>query len=278
MKKLVLALVCLVSVAFFASCKKTVEHPEPAIQVLTTEGYLQNGDVVNVTSEELAMLFGFKMDANTETNKDLAKLTVNVEKFDVNGASVQKTVWTDQVLTGKSYTYIDTIFFQLEAKDTELGSCVITAVVTDAAGETATATITASMIEPEAPLTVGDFDWYRLGNEQSGLAEYGLYWYQNAKSPFAQIKPLDGVVLYKFDNSSIWDEVTTATQKTAVFADGATTASMYNGVDVNANATYHDVIGTRMADGTLHLLLVESCVIGAQQSAGRPIHIYGKAK
>ena len=40
MKKLALALVCLVSVAFFASCDPTVEHPEPTIALLTGEGYI----------------------------------------------------------------------------------------------------------------------------------------------------------------------------------------------------------------------------------------------
>ena len=265
MKKLALALACLVSVAFFASCQQPVQNPEPTIAVLVEEGYVKNGDVVDVND---TIDFGFVMAANTQTNKELASIIVKIDDNDSDTT----------IINGKEYTYKGAFVYHLEAKNEIIDEVVITAIVTDVAGETATTSIKLSINQPEDPLVEVDFEWYRLGNTQTGLEEYGLFWEQNAKSPFAQIKPLEGVILYKFD-SSVWDEVTYETQKAAKFADGATTAAVYNKVDVNlANGTYDDVIGTRMADGTLHLIHVTSHRVGAQQNAGRPIYINGQAK
>ncbi len=53
---------------------------------------------------------------------------------------------------------------------------------------------------------------------------------------------------------------------------------MYNNVDVNQNGTYNDVIGTRMADGKLHLIHVEMCRIGTYTPQGTPYSIFGEAK
>ena len=270
MKKLALALVCLVSVAFFASC---TPEGQPTIQILNDEGYVQNNQVLDVNTP---YLFGFAVASSTATNKELTSLKVNVEAFDNEGTSTGVTIWADKDLTGlTSYNYVDTLYFTIDREEI-LGSAVVTAVVTDAAGQTATASFTVSVNNPSLPLVAVDFDWYRLGNTQTGLAEYGLYWERNAKSPFAQIKPLENVTLYSF-TAEAWEATTTDTEKAALFSE-ALSMSVYNGVDVNAPATYNDVIGTKMADGTLHLLHVTSCTIGAQETQGRPIHIYGQAK
>ena len=263
MKKLALALVCLVSVAFFASCEKTVEHPEPSIAVLQEEGYVANGEVVDLNTE---VQFGFVCAANAETGKKLASLVVKVDD----------TEWANQNLSGMTeYTYKDVVTYKPEEKDI-IGESVITAILTDEDGKTATASITLSVNNPAQPLTAVDFEWYRLGNTQTGLEEYGLFWERNAKSPFAQIKPLEGVVLYSFPAEK-WETTTTDIEKAALFSEGVT-MSVYKNVDVNQNGTYNDVIGTKMEDGTLHLIHVTSCVIDPWQSAGTPTHIYGQAK
>ena len=130
----------------------------------------------------------------------------------------------------------------------------------------------------EQPLTVVDFEWYRLGNTQAGLEEYGLYWDRNAKYPFAQIKPVEGAILYIFD-SSVWDEVIFEREKLAIFSEGAITADVYNNVDVNlTSATYNDVIGTYY-NGEYHLIHVTSSrTLPYQASYGFPNYIYGQAK
>ena len=94
---------------------------------------------------------------------------------------------------------------------------------------------------------------------------------------FEDVIPLDGVTLYSF-NSTDWDATTTDVEKAALFADGAEEIIVYNKVSTSNEATYNDVIGTKMSDGTLHLIHVTRCVIDAYQSAGYPIHITGEAK
>ncbi len=264
MKKLALALVCLVSVAFFASCTPEVQNPEPSIAVFVgSEGYLYDGAIVDVNVD---YPFAFRAASNAQTQKDLATFKIYIDD----------ELQLDSIISGKEFEFTGT--FAYEFRDNIIDETSIKAVVTDVAGKMNTATINLKINQPEEPLTEVDFEWYRLGNDQTGLDEYGLYWHQNAKSPFAQIKPKDGVILYKFD-SNVWNEVVYGTQKAAKFADGATTIAMYNNVDVNlANGTYDDVIGTRMPDGTLHLIHVTSHRVGAQQSAGRPIYINGQAK
>ena len=262
MKKLALALVCFASVAFFASC--TEQKGQPTIAVHQEEGYVKDGDVVNLGEE---VNFGFTMATAANSKAQLSKLIIKIDDEQPDTIA----------LTGTTYTYRGTIVYQPE-RDEIVGSSTISATVYDTDGEFATTSLGLSLNQTEEPLAEVDFEWYRLGNTQTGLEEYGLYWDQNAKAPFAQIKPLTGVILYKFE-SSVWEEVRYETQKAAKFADGATTAAMYNNVDVNlANGTYDDVIGTRMPDGTLHLIHVTSHRVGAQQSAGRPIYINGQAK
>lgn len=265
MKKLALALMCLVSVAFFASCDKPVENPEPSIAILQEEGFVQNNDVVDLLTE---VNFGFVVSSNATTQKTLQSLVVSID-------GIEWANLTDTLNGLTTFTYRDVVKYEPE-RDSIVGASVITATVTDVDGKVNTATINLKLNLAEEPLTVVDVDFYRLGNTQTGLAEYGLYWDQNAKAPFAQIKPVAGAFLYIFD-SSVWDEVTVPSQKIAKFSDGATTAAMYNNVDVNANGTYNDVIGTYY-NGEYHLINITSCVIGAQQNAGRPIHIYGYAK
>jgi hypothetical protein len=190
---------------------------------------------------------------------------------------VDDAEWTNLDLTGEtSYVYIDSVFYQLE-KDEIVGKSIIKAIVTDEANETATATITLSINKPAYPLVAHTFEWYRLGDTQTGLEEFGLYWERNIKDTHAQIKPLTGVTLYTF-NSSVWDATTTDVEKAALFSDGATEISVYNNVSTTAGDTYNDVIGTKMANGEMHLIHVTKCVIDAYQSAGYPIHITGEAK
>ncbi len=266
MKKLALALACLVSVAFFASCTENVENPEPTIAILAEEGYVANNDVVDLNTE---VHFGFVLNYNPDTKSTLKSLVVKID--DTEWANLTDT------LTGlTTFTYKDVVTYT-SSRDEIIGTSVITATVTDEAGETATATINLQINEPAQPLTVSDFEWYRLGNTQTGLEEFGLYWERNQKETHAQIKPLEGVTLYSFDASK-WEETTTDVEKAALFADGAISLLVYNNVSTSVEGTYDDVIGTKMADGTLHLIHVMKCEIGTFVPQGYPITISGEAK
>ena len=276
MKKLALALVCLVSVAFFASCTKPVDNPEPSIAVMTGENYIFDGQTIDIYQD---YNLGFRAASNSQTQKELASFRLETKLYNGTTEDVRPEVIGDTTMTisGSEFVYEETVRFEL-AKSGIIGKVEYVATVYDKDNKMNTDTLTVNLNQPEDPLTVVDFEWYRLGNEQTGLAEYGLVWDQNAKSPFAQIKPMDGVILYKFD-SSVWDEVTLPSQKIAKFSDGAVTTSVYNNVDVNQGAMYNDVIGTRTTDGQYHLIHVTSSRILAYQAPyGTPCYIYGQAK
>ena len=271
MKKLALALVCLVSVAFFASCDPEITNPEPTIAVITGENYVYDGQTIDVNTD---YLFGVRAASNSQTGKELASFKLNLKIMDLED-NVEYNHDTTFAISGTEYVYQDTVGFTYTRE--LVGKAEITATAIDVDGKSCHVTIKLNVNQPAQTLEVKNFEWYRLGNTQTGLEEYGLFWERNAKSPFAQIKPLSNVTLYKFD-SSVWAATTTDVQKAALFSDSNFVVSVYNNVDVNVNGTYDDVIGTRMEDGTLHLIHVTNCTIDAQQTQGRPIHITGQSK
>jgi len=264
MKKLALALVCLVSVAFFASCDPTVENPEPAIAIMNADGYLVDGAVAEIDEE---YTFGFTVASNAETLEELTSLVITVD--DVEYETV--------ALSGDSYNYTGVIAWTLD-RDI-VGTSTIKAVVTDADGQTNSASFTVSL-NYEEPLVESAFEWYRLGNTQTGLAEYGLVWESNLKVTHAQIKPMDGVTMFIF-TAEDWTNTTTVNQAIDLFQNAIETmhpATVYNNVSTSANDTYNDVIGTVMPDGEIHLINVTNCVIGEFTPQGYPITISGVAK
>lgn len=271
MKKLALALVCLVSVAFFASCDPEITNPEPTIALITGENYVYDGQTIDVNTD---YLYGVRAASNSQTGKELASFKFELKIMNMDD-QVEYTQDTTYAISGTEYVYQDTLGFTY-TRDL-VGKVEITATAIDVDGKSCHVTINLNVNQPAQALEVKDFEWYRLGNTQTGLEEYGLFWERNAKSPFAQIKPLEGVNLYKFD-ASVWEATTTDVEKAALFSDSNFSVAVYNNVDVNANATYDDVIGTRKADGTMYLIHVTSCTIDSQQTQGRPIHIYGQSK
>ena len=168
MKKLALALVCLVSVAFFASCKQEISDPKPTISVKVDEGFVKDGDVVQMYTQNQ---FGFIMTSNPQTMKKLSSLKVYVDDAE----------WANVDLTGEtSYVYTDSVYYQLEREEI-IGESVIKAVVTDEAGETNGATITLKIQEPVIPLLGKSIEWVRkganlMGNTEEEMASYGLQW------------------------------------------------------------------------------------------------------
>lgn len=247
----------------------------PSIAVLTGENYVYDGQTIDLFQD---YKLGFRVASNSQTLKELATFKLETRIYDgPNEEASHEVSDTTIIISGNEYVYEEGVRFEL-AKRELIGKVEYIVTVTDVNGMMNSVTLTLNLNLAEQPLTVTEFEWFRQGSIQSGLEEYGLYWDQNAKAPFAQIKPLPGVILYKFFDSSVWDEVTWPSQKEAVFSDGAVTASMYNNVDVNQNGTYNDVIGTRMADGKLHLIHVEMCRIGTYTPQGTPYSIFGEAK
>ncbi|MBO7082247.1 MAG: hypothetical protein J6W30_00170 [Bacteroidales bacterium] len=231
MKKLAMALLCLVSVAFFASCSK---EGQPSISVLNEDGYVQDGAIVTLDED---INFGFVMTSSPDSEKELTKLVVKID-------GVQ---WAEINLTGmKEYTYRETISYG-DSKEL-IGESVITATVTDKAGEEATASITLYFEEVEVILIPEDFTWNRHGgNAATGnLAELGLQWTSNEKEIYAVIKPLQGAALYKFGaGRDIWSSTNTEAEKIALFQENLEPITEFKEISCTAaDKDYDIVLGT----------------------------------
>lgn len=271
MKKLALAFLCLVSAAFFTSCVDPVENPEPSIAIKTGENYIFEGQTIDLYKEYCV---GFRAASNAQTQKELSSARYTFKVADLAGVvtTLKDTTYT---ISGNEWEMIDTLFLELERDLIGKGTFSLT--VTDVDRNSKSVELSCNINLPATPLISRTFEWYRLGNTQTGLQEYGLKWESNQKATHAQIKPLDGVKLYQFKESD-WQATTDNIQKAALFADGGTEITVYNNVSTSAGGTYNDVIGTKMADGTLHLINVTGCVIGEFQPQGYPITIKGTSK
>ena len=269
MKKFALALLCIVSVAFFASCSKDDDPKNPSISVYapTTE-FVQDGATVDLLADSIK--FGFQMASNADSQKELASLRV------VIAVDTIETEWANLPLSGTTFTYTDS--FSFSAKEI-ICDAVITATVTDADNNTATTSITLHVDYTDPELEVTDFEWYRWGNhEQHGLEEFGLYWDRNRN---AIIVPTEGTTLFTGFTKEQWDAVTTENQKAAFFQlaqEAQHAATEYTGVSTNGSGPVEDVIGTVTSDGVCHLLYVERIQFGEFGTYGYPMTVTGLAK
>lgn len=261
MKKLALALVCLVSVAFLASCNP---KGQPTISILAEDGYVTDGDTVTLGTD---VPFGFVLASSTETASELTKLYITVDS----------AKWAEIDLTGTSYTYRDTIRFELNRE--VIGTPIIKATVTDAKGETASTSIQLNIAGIiDTPIVPEDFEWVKLGNNVTGnLADFGLAWTGNAKEVFATIAPIEGATLYQFPmNAEDFEGVTTQSAKVALF-EGATPIEKYRGVSAFASHDYEDVLGT-IYNGEHHLLIIKHGEVETVSGQGTRVTITGQSK
>lgn len=269
MKKLALALVCLFSIAFFASCDP---EGQPTIQVYNEEGYVQDGDNVNANEQ---INFGFVVSSSAVTNSQLSTLVVNIDGVE----------WANLDLTGETeYTYTDVVTY--DTREEIVGTSVITAVVTDAAGQTATASITLTIIENDEPLIASTFEWVRRGTQlQSAeeMAAVGLNWPGNyPREDFVRITPLEGCSMYIINDGDEFDNITTQGEKEAYFADlreNATTADRYTEISAwAADREYNTMLAVIDAAGEKHLVHFTRATVESAGSAGGLFTLYGELK
>ena len=269
MKKLALALVCFASLAFFASCAK---EGQPTIQVLNEEGYVVDGQTVDLDEE---VNFGFVVASSAVTNKELATLVVKVDD----------TEWANIDLSGKTeFTYTDKVVYG-EEKDEIVGTSVITAVVTDAAGQTATATITLTLNKPDMPLLGMPIEWRREGSnvvaeDAEEMAFFGLQWTGSYKEVFATIQPIDAnVILYLCDGDD-FEGIQTVSDKNAYFtnlAETGTPIEKYRKITTNNSADYNDMLAVVNGEN-IHLIHITHATINYIPGVRTDITITGEVK
>lgn len=263
MKKLALALVCLVSVAFFASCTKTIEHPEPTIAVMTGENFISGtvGDpaIIDANDEDAINLqYGFHVESNAETQKELKNMVITFDVITYGDDGQENDIYYDTIdLTGKtSYDYQEYLFVQ-EREIITLMEGTIKAVVTDVDNQSNTATIAfeiQSDYEPE-PLESWDIEWIRkganlVGNTAEEMAAMGLKWENTYKAPFATIKPVENATLYVCPGDD-FEDIQYLDEMYAYFtnlAETATPVEYYRNIDANQDSDYNDMLAVIYGD------------------------------
>lgn len=257
MKKLALALVCFASVAFFASCTKTIEHPEPSIAIKTGEyfitGSVDQPTVIDYDDENaINFKYGFHVEANSETKKELKNMVITMDVISYNENGQENEVYYDTIdLAGKtSYDFEEYLFEQEEREIITLMDGTIKAVVTDVDNQSNTATIAFKIQRdyvPE-PLIGRTIEWIRKGNNvlnADEMAEYGLMWDITFKAPFATIKPLNNDVVMYLCNGDDFDDIVNVDEKYTYFsnlAENATPVESYRKIDANEDADYNDML------------------------------------
>ena len=290
MKKLALALVCMFSVAFFASCTKTIEHPEPSIAVMTGEDYFVTGTVENPTIIDFddenaeSWQYGFLVKSNEQTNKELSSLIVTWEWVDEEGGIDSYCDTID--LTGKtSYEYSDYVFEQ-ERDIFTIIEMTVKAVVIDVDNQRNTATLAYKVQMEEQPIIGHTIEWVRKANQLQGnteqeMAAMGLKWTGSYKDEyFATIEPLnDDVIMYLCDGDD-FDDIVYWSDKYAYFNDLAETADPvenYRNITTNNSADYNDMLAIINGED-LNLIRISHAQIDNLGSAGTQITITGYAK
>lgn len=269
MKKLALALVCLVSVAFFASCDPEITNPEPTIAVITGENYVYDGQTIDVNTD---YLFGVRAASNSQTGKELASFKLNLKIMDLED-NVEYTQDTTFAISGTEYVYQDTIGFTYTRE--LVGKAEITATAIDVDGKSCHVTIMLNVNQPAQPLEVTDFIWNRHGGvDATGLAEYGLKWTSNEREIYAVITPLDNAQLCKF-NPEDWTNTTTDVQKAALFSE-ALTITQFKEVSCTAGDKDYDIVLGTIYNGEYHLIHVTHS--SAYTFKGTDVTITGQAK
>ena len=266
MKKLALALVCFASVAFFASCTKPVENPEPSIAVKTGENYVYDGQTVDLGQN---YTLGFRAASNSQTMKELATFKLNV-KFTTLDDTETKSYDSIINVSGTEYTFEQVLNFGLtntEESRELVAKAVFTATITDVDGKMNSTTINLNINQPAVELEPKDFSWLRKGSAPgTGVEEYGIEWTSNVKLVNAVLKPVAGAKMYILTRED-WDAITTDVEKAAFFSDGANEISDFRGVSANQSDDYDYVIAT-LYNGEYHLIHITHADVQAIYNEG----------
>ena len=278
MKKLALALVCFASVAFMASCVKTIEHPEPSIAVMTGEDYVYDCQTVDLN---VNYKVGFHAASNSQTQKELASFNLAASLYELDGTLIESRDST-YVISGTEYDHQEGLNFNFTNTRDLVGKVSITGTVTDVDGKRNAVTINLNINQPAITLEIEPINWVKTGHNVQDLSAYGLVWKEtNYKSPFTHIIPAEGSTLYLIENGDeVFNSIVTDIDLNNKFAELAETGRPiddYKNIDCNASANYHDLLIVKEANGKLHAININRADI-TTPSAGTRITITGKAK
>ena len=279
MKKLALALVCFASVAFMASCVKTIEHPEPSIAVMTGEDYVYDCQTVDLN---VNYKVGFHAASNSQTQKELASFNLAASLYELDGTLIESRDST-YVISGTEYDHQEGLNFNFTNTRDLVGKVSITGTVTDVDGKRNAVTINLNINQPAITLEIEPINWVKTGHNVQDLSAYGLIWKEtNYKSPFTHILPAEGSTLYLIENGDAdFNNIVTDVDLNNYYIQLAETGRPiddYKNVDCNpASRDYHDLLIVKEANGKLHAINITHADV-TNPSAGTRITITGKAK
>lgn len=262
MKKLTLALMCLVGVLFMTSCSKDKDDPKlPTIEFVNAgAGFVYQNTEIYSGDTVRFQLKAIATDAND--------LLTSIEfKFIYNNEPLQDTTITLDKLT--TYTFTS----EPESMDIPAGLFTIEATVKTKKNNTATAKVNITILD--ATLEVKDFTWVRAGGTPgTGLEQFGLEWKSNAKEVKAKIVPVEGAELRILEGVE-FASITTEVGKKNAF-ESATPAEKFHEVSCEANKDYNFVIMTQYNDN-LYLINVTKGTVSTA-AAGTTVTITGQWK
>ena len=263
MKKLTLALMCLVGVLFMTSCSKDDDDPKlPTIEFVNAgEGYVyQNTEVYS------GDMVGFQIKAIATDANDL--LTSLYFKVIYNNEVLGDTTITLDKLTTYTFTA------EPEPMDLPGGLVTVEATVKTKKNNTATAKVNITVVD--AGLEVNDLSWVRVGGAAAtGLDQFGLKWTSNYKDVCASIKPVDGAILAVVDGVA-FDDVTTELDKMDVFENYSTLVEEFHEISCSASSPIDYRLCTYYNDNYYPIHLTNTNV--SVEAAGTTITISGQWK
>jgi len=211
MKKLTLALMCVMSVLLIASCSKKQEEPK-----LPTVEFVNAGDgyVYQNTEVEPGQMVGFQVRAIANDPKDLlTSLEVKVTIAFQDQDSTFDTIIAIDKQTTYPFTVEPTPLMMPDG-----ATLTVEAFAKTQKNQQNSAKVVVTVVSPI--LEVKDLSWVRDGSAAAtGLEQFGLKWEKNYKGVCAKIVPLEGALLNKVLEFT-FDEVQTFEEKAAAFLSG----------------------------------------------------------
>lgn len=146
---------------------------------------------------------------------------------------------------------------------------VYEAVVVNKKDAQATATYTVNVVAPA--FTEATFEWKRVGSANAtGLDAFGLKWTGNAKTVYAQIKPID-------NNTKLYKLAAADYDKAIAEINFGEEQTVYAGVQCDNGADYNDVIAS-VYNGKTYIINVKKSTITTNTTTGTTITITGNVK
>ncbi len=257
------------------------EMCNPSITVLKGESFVHEGDAVDL---DTVVLYGFYMNSNIETGKELKTLVISITNCDREEKIIDLTGLTE-------YTFTNQISFTITAKDI-IGEVNITATVTDIGGNSASTSINFFINDNAKPLIGHDFIWVKQGSNVLSAEEmeaYGLRWGATYKDVYVTIERLPGAILYVCngddfiyietdrDMVNYFANLRNTTQPVDYYRNISATLNddYYDPWDDCYKREYNDMLAVIDPGGDLHVIHIQRSRIS---NFGYQFNIFGCAK